>query len=327
MMMRRDFITLLGGAVAGWPVVARAQQPALPVLGYLCGQSPVEFAHFLDAFRQGLNETGHIEHRNVGIEYRWAQGQFDRLPAFAADLVRLQVSVIVATGTVASALAAKVATATIPIVFNTGTDPVKLGLVSSFNRPGGNITGVSSLNSALGSKRLQLLHELVPAANAIGLLVGPSPTLQSETLDVQAAARVLGLNLHVETVSSESAIDAAFASFAEQQVHALLVQADAFLIAQRDRLVALANQHAWPTCYGSREHVAVGGLMSYSPNLIDAHRQLGIYTGRILKGEKPADLPVIQPTKFQLVINLKTAKALGLTISNSIQLLADEVIE
>jgi putative ABC transport system substrate-binding protein len=270
MIQRRDFITLLGGAAA-WPLAARAQQPGLPVIGYLCGQSPVEFAHFLDAFRQGLAETGHVEHRNVGIEYRWAQGQFDRLPAFAVDLVRLRVSVIAATGTTASALAAKAATATIPIVFNTAADPVKLGLVSSFNRPGGNITGVSTLNSALGSKRLQLLHELVPAATAIGLLVGPSPTLQSETLDVQAAARVLGLNLHVETVSSESAIDAAFASFAEQQVHALLVQADAFLIARRDQLALLAAQHAWPTCYGSREHVAAGGLMSYSPDLPDVH--------------------------------------------------------
>jgi len=326
MIRRRDFITLLGGAAA-WPLAARAQR-ALPVVGYLSGQSPAESANSLAAFRQGLNDTGYVEHRNVGIEYRWAQNQNDRLPAFAADLVRLQVSVIAAIGGVVGALAAKAATATIPIVFLAGSDPVKLGLVSSFNRPGGNVTGVSFLVAELGSKRLDLLHQLVPAATTIGFLVNPTgPTSQPEMTDVQTAARVLGLHLHVENASDERAVDAAFARFVQQRVNALLVLSDAFFNDQRDRLVALAARHALPAIYPNRSAVEGGGLMSYGPSLTDVYRQCGVYTGRILKGEKPADLPVVQPTKFEFVINLKTAKALGLDVPVKLLALADEVIE
>jgi putative ABC transport system substrate-binding protein len=325
---RRSFLTLLGTSAAAWPAVARAQQPVMPVIGYLSGQSPAEFDGYLAAFRQGLNETGYVEHRNVGIEYRWAQGQYDRLPAFAADLVRSQVSVIIATGNTRTALAAKAATATIPIVFTSAADPVKLGLVASFNRPGGNVTGVSFLVNELGSKRLQLLHELVPAATVIGLLVNPTaPNSQTETSDVHAAAGVLGLHLHVESASSERDIDRAFERFTQQRVNALFVGGDAFFVAQRDQLAALAARHALPASYNLRDHVAAGGLMSYGTSLTDAFRQVGIYTGRILKGETPADLPVVQSTKFEFVINLKTAKALGLDVPAKLLALADAVVE
>ena len=326
-LRRREFITVLGGAAA-WPLAATGQQPALPVVGYLSGQSPTESANSLAAFRQGLNDAGYVEHRNVGIEYRWAQGQNDRLPAFAADLVRLQVSVIAAVGGVAGALAAKAATATIPIVFTAGSDPVKLGLVSSFNRPGGNVTGVSFLVAELGSKRLELLHELVPVATTIGFLVNTTAaTSQPEMTDVQTAARILGLHLHVENASDERAVEAAFARFVQQRINALFVLSDAFFNDQRDRLAALAARHGLPAIYSTRTHVEAGGLMSYGPNITDVYRQCGVYTGRILKGEKPADLPVVQPTKFEFVINLKTAKALGLDVPAKLLALADEVIE
>jgi putative ABC transport system substrate-binding protein len=327
---RRQFLHLAASAAAlpAWPLRARAQQARIPVIGFLNGQSPTEFAAYLAAFRQGLNETGYVEHRNVEIEYRWAEGQVERLPAFAADLVRLQVSVIVATGNVTTALAAKAATATIPIVFTTAGDPVKHGLVASFNRPGGNVTGVNFLVSELGSKRLQLLHELVPAATAIGFLVNPTaPSSQFETSDVETAAPVLGLRLHVENASSEREIEAAFASFVQQRVNALFVAADAFFSVRRDQLAALAARHALPASYGTRDIVAAAGLMSYSPSLTDAFRQVGVYTGRVLKGEKPADLPVMQPTKFEFVINLRTTKALGVTIPRALLAAATELIE
>jgi putative tryptophan/tyrosine transport system substrate-binding protein len=325
-MRRREFIAGIGLAAA-WTTVGRAQQAALPLIGFLSGQSPAEWAAVLAAFRQGLNETGHVEHRNVGIEYRWAQGQYDRLPTFAAELIRRRVAVIAAGGT-APALAAKAATATIPIVFATGGDPVRIGLVSSFNRPGGNVTGVSFFVNQLGSKRLELLHQLVPAATAIGFLVNPTNANSlSETSDLLEAARVLGLHLHVENASRERDIDASFARFVQRRVNALYIAADAFFNAQRDQLVELAAGHALPASYDTRDHVAAGGLMSYGPSLNDVFRQVGVYTGRVLKGEQPADLPVMQPTKFEFVINLKTAKALGVGISESLLATADEVIQ
>jgi len=328
MIRRRDFITLLGAAAAAWPLAAGAQQMALPVIGYLSGQSPNEYAVFLAAFRRGLNETGYVEHRNVGIEYRWAEGQCGRLPALAADLVRLRVSVIAATGTSLSALAAKAATATIPIVFTTGADPVKLGLVSSYNRPGGTLTGVSFLLNELVQKRLGLLDELVPKATEIGFLVNPNEVwLATVMSDVQAAARLLGLAIHVGNASSERDIDAAFANFVQERVNALFVAADAYLLDRRDQLVALAASHALPACFSTSAYVAAGGLMSYGPSATDTYRQAGLYTGRVLKGEKPGDLPVVQPTKFDLIINLKTAKALGITVPPSLLATADEVIE
>jgi putative ABC transport system substrate-binding protein len=325
-MRRREFITFIGGA-ATWPITARAQQPALPVVGFMNGGSPDAFARFAAAFRQGLSETGYVEHQNITIEYRWAESHYDRLPAMAADLVRRQVSVIAATTTPA-AVAAKAATTTIPIVFETAGDPVTLGLVASLNRPGHNITGVTQLSSELVSKRLGLLHDLLPAATVIGSLVNPTdPRAESQARDMQAAARALGLQMHVLNSSTDGALEKAFADLIHLRVGAVIVGTGEFFNTRREQIVALAAQQRVPAMYQYRDFADVGGLISYGPSLSDAYRQAGIYTGRVLKGEKPADLPVLRPTKFELVINLKTAKTLGLTIPSGVFSIADEVIE
>jgi putative ABC transport system substrate-binding protein len=327
-LRRREFITLLGSAAA-WPLAARAQQQALPAVGVLHSGSPDDgYSSGFGGFRKGLNEAGYIERRNVVIEYRWAQGRFDRLPALAADLVQSDVAIIVATGGVVSALAAKAATTTIPIVFANGSDPVKFGLVASFNRPAGNITGVSFFSIELEAKRLELLRELVPQATILAALLNPNnPNAESQSKDVQEAARVLGRSVLVLNAGTERDIDAAFETLVHQKAAALTITADSLFLSRVYQIVALAARHRLPTIYTNRETVERGGLISYNPNLPDSFRQAGIYTGRILNGEKPADLPVVQPTKFELVINMKTAKALGITMPLTLLARADEVIE
>jgi putative ABC transport system substrate-binding protein len=322
-MRRREFISLITGATA-WPLAVRAQQPALPVVGFLHGASPDGYAPMVTAFHQGLKEAGYVEGHNVAIEYRWAEGHNDRLPALAADLVRRQVAGIVTGGT-PSAFAAKAATSTIPIVFSVGIDPVRAGLVASLNRPGGNVTGVAVLTVELAAKRVQLLHELLPTASVIAVLFNPtSPLTEPETSVVQDAARSLGLELHVLNASTESEIDKAFRTLVELRADALIVSVDPFLTNHRAQIVALAARHAVPAIYGVREFAIAGGLMSYGNNLADAYRQEGIYAGKILSG---ADLPVQQVVRVEFVINLKTAKTLGLTFPNTLLGSADEAIE
>jgi putative ABC transport system substrate-binding protein len=324
---RREFITLLGGAAA-WPVASGAQQPVMPVIGWLSPTGADDGANFVTPFRKGLDETGFVEGQNLAIDYRWAAGQFDRLPALAADLVRRQVAVIAAVNGNVSALAAKTATTSIPIVFGIGGDPVALGLVASFNRPGGNITGVSWQSIELEAKRLGLLHELVPGVSVIAYLMNPdNPAADSQSKDVQSAARTLGLQVHILSASAESSIEVAFGTLVQQRAGALLVGAGPLVSSRRKQIVELAARHSVPTVYSTRSSVTVGGLMSYSPSVVDAHRQVGIYTGKILKGAKPADLPIMQTTKFEFVINLATAKALGLQFPPSLLARADEVIE
>jgi putative tryptophan/tyrosine transport system substrate-binding protein len=327
-MRRREFITLLGGVALAPALAARAQQPAMPVVGFMHALSPENVLDPMAGFHQGLKEAGYIESQNLAIEYRWAQGHYDRLPELAADLVRKKVAVIVATGGDPSPQIAKAATQTIPIVFGMLGDPVREGLVASLNRPGGNATGVTIFGPAAVTKRLQLLHDLVPQAAVVAFLMNPNnPNSNIETETAQTAANALGGQIVVFGASGESELDAAFASMVPQRIGALLGASDPFLFSRRERIVSLAAHYRIPAIYYLPEFVRVGGLMSYGNNLTDPYRQIGIYVGRILKGEKPADMPVVQSTKFEFVINLKTAKALGLTVPEGLLNAADEVIE
>jgi ABC-type uncharacterized transport system substrate-binding protein len=327
-MTRREFITLLGGAAAAWPLAARAQQPAMPVVGYLSARSPEDTAHLVKAFRRGLSEAGFIEGQNVTVEYRWALGQADRLPGLAADLIGKPVTLFVTTGGESAALAAKAATSTIPIAFIIGGDPVKLGLAATYNRPGGNATGISILTETLEPKRLELLRELVPQARTIGAFLDPNfPLHERQLRDVREAARALDLQVQELRVSTDADIELAFETVARQRIAAVLVAARPFFDTRRDKLVTLAARHAVPTMYAFREFPAAGGLISYGVDARVVYRQIGVYAGGILKGEKPAELPILQPTKYELVINLKTAKALGLKVPLTLQVAADEVIE
>jgi putative ABC transport system substrate-binding protein len=326
-MRRREFITFAGGAAATWSLGARAQQSLQRVIGYLNSATPTSFARVTAAFREGLNETGYVEGRNVTIEYRWAEGEYDRLPALAADLVKRQVAVIVATTTPA-ALAAKGATSTIPIVFAIGADPIAIGLVDSLRRPSANITGVNNYLADIGAKRLELLREFVPNASVIGILVNPKfPDAQSQSRDVEAAARLVGQQIHIISASSERELDAVSDTLDQQRARGLIVTVDPFLNLHRDQIINVAARHRIPAMYFEREFVLAGGLMSYASNLADGYRQAGTYCGRILKGEKVADLPVLQPTKFELVINRNAAAKIGLEIPSKLLALADEVIE
>jgi putative ABC transport system substrate-binding protein len=328
-MRRREFISLIGGVAATWPLAARAQQPAMPVIGFINAASAQSYTRQLAAFLKGLSEAGYVDGQNVSIEYRWAEDQSDRLPAMAADLVRRQVAVIAATSTPA-ALAAKAATTAIPVIFETGADPIKIGLVTNLSRPGRNVTGVTQSNTEMAPKRLQLLHELLPKARVIALLINPAlmlPSAEATTREVSAAASTFGLELHVLNVNSESDIKAAFAKANQLRADGIVVASTALFVGQTEQLAVLALQHAMPTIYQFHRFTAAGGLMSYGSEITDAYRLAGVYTGRVLKGERPADLPVQQATKVELIINLRTAKALGITVPNTLIGRADEVIE
>jgi putative tryptophan/tyrosine transport system substrate-binding protein len=328
-MRRREFIMVLGGAAPAWPLVARAQQPAMPVIGFLHSASAAAFAAPLAAFRKGLSEGGFIEGQNVAIEYRWAEGQNDRLPALAAELVRRRVAVMVTPGSTAATLAAKAATATIPIVFVIGADPVKIGLVASLNRPGGNATGINDFGVEIGAKRLGLLHELLPGAVRFGVLVNPDNPFITESFvaELQTAASAIGRQIEVVAARTNGDIDSAFATLVQNRVDALLISPDALFVTRRVQIIMLAVRHTLPALYHRRELAEAGGLMSYGSDLVDQYRQTGLCVGRIIKGEKPAEMPVQLPTRFELVINLQTAKTIGLDITPTLLARADEVIE